>query len=343
VDTEGPRGGLIPGILRFFVVPLVLVGVSVALFAGLGALVGQGPPSTHDLLLRISEGGKNARWQAAMELSNRVYQGEVDLARDERLVLSIAEAFRRARVEGDDPRILRYLSRFLARSPLPAVAPVLEEAVGDGSPDVRMFAAEALAERGDPAALAVLLPRLSDTDAGVRTIAAWAVPLLASKGGADAAVAVRPALLRALGDDAVDVRWNAALGLARLGAPGGEDQVWQMLHRESVRALVEAGATGGGGILSVEGADPATPAQLEERVVANAVSAVYLLRDRSMLDGVRRLAEADPSDRVRDFALKTVAALEEEVARRGPLPQRAPCRAPGGPEAAAVDVTGGRE
>ena len=110
VETESAPGGFLPGVLRFFVVPLLLVGASVAVFAGLGALVNRRPPSAEDLVASIAGGGKNARWQAAQDLSNLVYNREVDLARDERLATAVAEAFRKARADGDDPRVLQLLA-----------------------------------------------------------------------------------------------------------------------------------------------------------------------------------------------------------------------------------------
>ena len=325
VDTGDvpPAAGFLPGVLRFFLVPLVLVAASLAIFAGLGAVVGKGPPTTEDIVRAIAEGGKNARWQAAQELSNQVARGEIDLRKDERLVHTVADAFEKARAGGDDPRVIQHLAVLLGRSGAPAARPALEKALADGNPDVRIFAVAALAEMGDPGTVDALLPRLEDLDPGVRAIAAFAVAGVAGRSGGRGTPEGRAALAKALRDPAVDVRWNAAFGLARLGDPAGADVVWSLLHRDFVRSNLVKGDGAGGGLLSPGGADPASPEEREERVVLNALSAAYRLKDRSMAEGIGALAASDPSDAVRDWAMRASAELDREVREKGPLPQRA--------------------
>jgi len=320
VETESPATGAIPGLLRFFVVPLALVLASLAVFAGLGAVVERGAPDTGDLVSAIAGGGKNARWQAAQDLANRVARGEVDLRADDRLVESLATAFRRARAEGDDPRVLQMFAVLLGRSPAGAARPVLEEALSDGNPDLRIYVLGALAEMGDPASVPPVAARATDVDSGVRTMAVFALSALLEKAGAAAGAAAADPLVHALEDPVVDVRWNAATGLARLGRPEAADTVWMMLHRDYVGAHVRSGDGGSGlpSLLGTGGADPATPGELEERVLLNAVSAAWRLRDRSMIEGVRALAEADPSPSVRDWALRTRDLLDGEIRERGP-------------------------
>jgi hypothetical protein len=308
--------------LRFFVVPLILVSASLGIFAGLGSLIAQGDMKSTDLVDRIALGGKNERWQAAMELSNRVAAGEVDLLQDEALVTAIGEAFVRARAEGDDPRILRYLSRFLARSPNPAVSSALEDALADDHPDVRMYTVEALAQHGGPSTLGSLIPRLDDNDAGVRTVAAWAVSVVGDRAEGHLRVQAGDALRRSLHDPSGDVQWNAALGLARMKEPGGEDQLWALIQPSYVRSRIALPEADLGVLFSTTGSDPASPEELEAQVLRNALSAVYRLEDRSMLDGVRSLANDHRDPGVRDFAMKTRDALEKVVAARGAVPQR---------------------
>ncbi len=318
VDTGDAPGGALPGVLRFFVVPLVLVAASLAVFAGLGALVGQGPPTPPELVRTIAEGGKNARWQAAQELSNQVARGDLDLARDERLSRILAEAFEKARAAGDDPRIVEHLALLLGRADPAVAGPVLNAALADGNPDVRIFVIGALAQQGRAADLGPILARLDDLDPGVRAVAAFsAAGLMARGGGGDPGP-----LRRALRDPSVDVRWNAALGLARIGDPAGADLVWSLLHRDFVRANLRVVGGEGAGFLALRGADPAGPEEREELVVMNALSAAYRLRDRSMHDGVKALAASDPSGPVRDWAMKAAAELEREAREKGPLPQR---------------------
>jgi HEAT repeat protein len=321
VETEAPGAGAIPGVLRFFVVPLVLVGASLAVFAGLGAVVGQGPPTPEDLVREIAAGGKNSRWQAAQELSNQVHAGRIDLRRDERLTQAVVEAFRRARESGDDARVIQYLARLLGRARPDIAGPVLKEALVDGNPDVRLFVTGALADHGSPSDVETLLARLDDSDPGVRAVAAFGAATVMA--GPDREVpagtmlgtaAWRGTLAKALHDPEIDVRWNAALGLARLGDPAGADLVWSMLHRDYVRENLKPLDRGGSGAAG----DPAR----EDEVVLNALSAAYRLRDRSMAAGVRALATGDSSDTVKDWAMRASELLEREVREKGDVPQR---------------------
>jgi hypothetical protein len=312
-------GGFLPGILRFFVVPLVLVGASLAVFAGLGALVKQGSTPTKDLLDRVAEGGKNERWQAAMELANRVVAGEVDPAADDALAERVVVAFRAAREGGDDPRVLHLLSRFLAASPREDAGAALAEAAGDANAGTRIFALDALARRGDASSLDAALARTGDTDPAVRAMAVYATGILAAAappGDTAAARAAEP-LRAALGDDAVDVRWNATLALSRLGIPGGEDELWRMLHPEYLRRHVAPQESGAASLFSTEGADTASVEERTEGVLLNALSAVWRRRDVSMIEGVRALASAELGARVRDRALRTLEALEAEAKAKG--------------------------
>ena len=322
VDTGDAPGGALPGVLRFFVVPLVLVGASLAVFAGLGALVGQGPPTPAELVRTIAEGGKNSRWQAAQELSNQVARGDLDLARDERLSRILADAFEKARAAGDDPRVVEHLALLLGRADPAVAGPVLRGALADGNPDVRIFVIGALAQQAGTADVDLLLARLEDLDPGVRAVAAYSAADAMSRRGTGKDE-WRAALAKALRDPSVDVQWNAGLGLARLGDAAAADLVWNLLHRDFVRANLKTGeGSGAGGFFAFRGADPAGPEEREEFVVLNALSAAYRLRDRSMHDGVKALAASDPSDSVKDWARKAAERLEQESREKGPLPQR---------------------
>ena len=108
----------------------------------------------------------------------------------------------------------------------------LVAALNEGNPTLEMMAAAALAQQGDPAALATLRARLADAELGNRRIAAW---VLGQVGGPQDC-----APLRALAEAETEALarsfyWNA---LARLGAPGALAVVVQDLeaNEEAVRA-----------------------------------------------------------------------------------------------------------
>ena len=226
-----------------------------------------------------------------------------------------------ARASGDDVRVIEHLATLLGRADPEVAGPVLHAALEDGNPDVRIFVLGALAQQEKACDVDRLMARLDDLDPAVRAVAAFAAADLLDRRGGAAEPAL--ALLRkALRDPAVDVRWNAALGLARLGDPAGADIVWSLLHREFVRANLQVGDGEGSGFFAARGADPSGVDQREERVVLNALSAAFRLKDRSMTDGVRALAAKDPSDAVRDWAMKAAEELDRETLAKGAVPQR---------------------
>jgi HEAT repeat protein len=159
-------------------------------------------------------------------------------------------------------------------------------ALEDADAETRIYALWALGAIGDPQALAPLTARLADSDPGLRKTAAIALGEL----GLPEAL---PALRRALDDPIADVRWNGALALARLGSDAGVGVLREMLDRGQV-ALVP-------GI---------TPEQQEDAMV-EAVKALAAVGGADAEALLTRLADGDPSLKVRQ------AALEASRARAG--------------------------
>jgi len=95
-----------------------------------------------------------------------------------------------------------------------------------------------------------------------------------------------------LTDPEPDVRWNAALALARLGSDRGVPVLQEMLDR---------GLTGQ--------ASEITAAQQEEAMV-QAVRALAVVGGESSLSLLADLAEDDPSLKVRQAAIEAKQALD---------------------------------
>jgi hypothetical protein len=329
IITEPPKEGVIPVLLRFFVVPLILVGASLGVFALLGALVAQGDPSSEDLLQRLLSGGTNARWHAAQELSNRVAQGEIDLAADGAFVAGVVRAAGLVLDSGDDPRVFEHLSVFLAASRDPAALDVLRRGAVAPDPDVRLFAVTALARHGDPSSLGAVLERLGDSDPVVRSAAAWSAGSLCRTMDESSRAAAREPLGRALADPDLDVRMNAALAAGRNGWPEAGEMIWKMLHPGWIRERLAGDEGGLRTLLRPEGGTPVTREQREDGILLNALTVVYALKDRSMIEGVRGLAQSHRSPQVQGAAMEVLRVLQAEVDAGGSVPQRS-APTPGG-------------
>jgi HEAT repeat protein len=284
-DGEPRRLGTPFLVLQFFLFPMAIVAVCVGVFVVFGLIANEGK-GARDYLDDIRRGGANRRWQAAFELTKVLQSGKDKALADPQFVPEVMEVYQAS--GSDDPRVRRYLTLALGRLRDPRAVPALSRvARGEGGvadPETQIYAVMALGSIGDPAALPALLPLATSSDAGMRKAVAHALGSLPSDES-------RAALTSALGDTVEDVRWNAALALARRGDDAAAPVLMTMLDRAHMDAV--AGL-----------AEP----QREEAIV-EAVRAAAVVPDPSLRPALERLRASDPSLQVREAA---AAALEPQ-------------------------------
>lgn len=227
VDEEPERQTTPFLVLQFFVFPMAIVAVCVAVFVIFGLVAGEskGPK---DYLNQVRTGSANQRWQAAFELAKELQAKKDPGLAEPAFATLLLDTFVQAKT--DDPRVRRYLALALGRLGDASAVPVLLETIaapegGDGDPETRIYAVWALGAIGDPKAVPELVRLAGDPDAGLRKSALHAL-------GAFATDDARLALVAGLGDAVEDVRWNAALGLARQKDERAAPVLLQMLDRE---------------------------------------------------------------------------------------------------------------
>ncbi len=273
-------------LLQFIVIPLALAGVCAGIFLGINWMTAR-DRSPGDYAQDLRSPDRRTRWIAAYEAARS------DLA-DPELVPVLVELLGEA---GAD--------RELPWSPIDALKP------GGGSPSqIRWFAAQALGRLKDPRAVEPLRRALADADGGVRVHAALALGELAAPeavgdlagllaGDGDpgvrkaAAVALgsvpgdpaRAALARGLSDVDIQVRWNAALSLARLSDGTGGALIGEMLDRARVAVVQVPSADGG--VRTV------TEAEIQG-ILAAAIRGASLLDPERFGPAIERL-ESDPN------------------------------------------------
>jgi HEAT repeat protein len=276
-------------VLQFFIFPLAIVGVCVAVFVIFGLIAGESK-GAHDFLTEVRTGGATRRWQAAFELSKVLQAGKDPALADPKFRAELVKLFQEAK--NDDPRVRRYLALAMGRLGDPAAVPVLLEALHDEGtegrpvdPETRVYALWALGAIGDPAALPELRARAKDEDAGLRKTAIHA---LGGLPGDD----VRATLLAGLEDGVEDVRWNAALALARRGETAAVPVLLLMTDRAHLEAVT--GLTG----------------EQREQVMLEAVASAAGLPSPELLAALERLRDHDPSLKVREAARKALDGLD---------------------------------
>jgi HEAT repeat protein len=274
--------------VQFFLIPLAVVGITVAVYVGFRSLLAD-DRKAQDYLAEVRTGGLDRRWPAAYELSRQMADPKVRA--DRTLAPALVKAFVDAK--DDDPRVRQYLALAIGRldPPLPpdAIAE-LKKTVDSSDGDARISAIWALGSSGDPSAIATLEPLYESPDAGVRKMTVYALGALPG----DTQLAT---LRAALQDAAADVRWNAAVALARKGQHDGVPVLRQMLDRQYVEQTVKRE------VRLDEDRDPIAD------VMISGLRAAATLKDAALKSTVATLSQSDRSMKVRQAALEALKVM----------------------------------
>jgi HEAT repeat protein len=271
-------------VLQFFIFPMAIVAVCVTVFVIFGLIASEGK-GARAYLDEVRTGSANRRWQAAFELS-KVLQARKDPSlADPAFADELVRVFSGA--GADDPRVRRYLALALGRLGDKRAVPALvlaAESKGDASadPDTQVYAVWALGAIGDPEAVPTLVSLARSEDAGLRKAAVHAL-------GSFPGEAARAALLTAVNDPVEDVRWNAAVALARRRDPAAAPVLLQMMDRRHLAAIADL------------------TAEQREEAVLQATQAAAVVPDPALRSALEGLRDSDPSMQVRATAR---AALE---------------------------------
>jgi HEAT repeat protein len=286
--TRNPLAAAPALAVQFFLIPLAVVGVTVLLYVGFRTLVAD-ERDPQQYLAEIRYGGWYRQWPAAYELSQLMADPRVRA--DRSLGPELVKAFDEAK--DSDPRVRRYLALAIGRldPPLPpdAVA-MLTRSLDDQDSEARISAIWALGSSGDPSVVPRLEPLYASSDPGIRKMVVYALGALPG----DAQVTT---LRTALEDSAADVRWNAAVALARHGRSEGVPVLRQMLDRSYVEQVVKREVNQSGDL------DPIAD------VMISGLRAAAALKDSTLRSSIEGLSQQDRSLKVRQAALEALKAI----------------------------------
>jgi len=275
--------------VQFFLIPLTVVAVTVTVYIGFRSLLAD-DRSPKDYLAEIRNGGSDRRWPAAYELSRLMANPKVRA--DKSLAPALVKAFQESK---NDPDVRRYLALAIGRldPPLPADAVSdLTHALDDPDSQTRISVIWALGSSGDEAVVPRLIPLYSapDTDAGIRKMVVYALGALPG----DSQVAT---LRTALQDSTPDVRWNAAVALARHGRSEGATVLHEMIDRAYVERTVKRD------VRQDEDQDPIAD------VMISGIRAGAAIKDPSLKPAIETLSQQDRSMKVRQAALEALKVI----------------------------------
>ena len=274
--------------VQFFLIPLAVVGITVTVYVGFRSMLAD-DRKAQDYLVEVRNGGSDRRWPAAYELSRLMADPRVRA--DRALAPELVKAFVAAK--DDDPRVRQYLALAIGRldPPLPAEAVAeLTKTLDSSDGEARISAIWALGSSGDPAVVPTLQPLYESPDAGIRKMTVYALGALPG----DAQLAT---LRTALQDSTADVRWNAAVALARKGHHDGVPVLRQMLDRDYVEHTVKRD------VRQDEDRDPIAD------VMISGLRAAATLKDGALKTSVTTLSQTDRSMKVRQAALEALKVI----------------------------------
>jgi HEAT repeat protein len=277
--------------VQFFLIPLAVIGITVLVYAGFRSMLAD-DRTPQDYLAEIQWGGANRRWPAAYELSRLMADPKVRA--DRALGPALVGALDAAR--DDDPRVRRYLALAIGRLDPPLSPPAvtaLTRALDDPDSETRITAIWALGSSADPSVAQTLQPLYESSDAGIRKMVVYALGALPGDGP------VRT-LQTALADSAPDIRWNAAVALARHGNSDGISVLRQMLDRTYVEQTVKRD------VATTDDMDPVAD------VIISGVRAAAVLNDASLRESITTLSQQDRSMKVRQAALEALKEMQTQ-------------------------------
>jgi len=275
-DKEKSKLGII--VHSFFIVPFLIAICCVLVFLSVRILTMENR-TVHDYLSDIRDGGSSKRWQAAFELSKLLANEKVDL-KNERFLSGMTDLFERS--THDDVRVRQYLALAMGRSGSPAfLKPLLTSLKEEKNEDAIPSQIQALGLLGSGEAITTILPYLAHASSNIRLTAVIALGNIKD-------VSTIPQLQKHLGDEEVNVQWDAAIALAKMGNSGGREKLLQLLDRDFLSQFKEIDR------------------REQIQVLLVAIRAAALLKDSELNQAIKKLGDSDKNMEVRRVALEVL-------------------------------------
>ena len=171
----------------------------------------------------------------------------------------------------------------------PEVIPALREALQtEEDPSVQIYLIWALGVKKVKKSVDQILPYLKSPDEDLRKMASYILGALEEP---KAVAALEPLL----SDTARDVRWNAALSLAKLGKGSGYSILIKMLDRHALEQ------------------EEALPEEKIEEIMTNAAKGIALLDKPESLEILAKISNSDKNLKVRQAAMEALAYQKQKA------------------------------
>ena len=269
---------------KLFITPFFIAAAAIGLFFSFTFFFSESK-DRFDYLESIKIGGASNRWHSAFMLS-KILRANYDEPVDDRFMNELLSIYKNAK--SDDPRVRRYLTLALGHISDPRSIESLKDATLDADDETRLYALWSLGKLGTKNVHEDLENFLSDPDPGMRKLSAH---LLGSVEGGNPEIALKVAL----SDPVDDVKWNAALSLAKRGDKAGLEVLEMMLDREYLHRHDQMDES------------------LKEVTIQSAIIAIGNLHEVVLKEKLEALRDSDPSMKVRQAAIDALNMFEEKI------------------------------
>jgi len=262
----------------FFLIPLMITIIGVMFFFAFKVLTYE-TSSPNDYLTDIQIGSSTKRWQSAYELSKLLSNPEL-VPTDEGFKNKMVSIYEHS--IHDDPMVRTYMALAMGRTGQQEYGPILMEGMNDEDMESRLAAIKALGLLGyTPAVNGIQKFTAENFSNAERLAATIALGNIGEK-------SIIPILQKLLDDEEPNIRWDAAIALAKLEDSSGVEVIVNLLDRSYF--------------------DHFTEVDEEEKVQAIliAIQVSSQFPSNLFVTNLLKLAAFDKNMQIRDLAIKTL-------------------------------------
>ena len=262
----------------FFLIPLIITIVGVMFFFMFKVLTYE-TSSPNDYLTDVQIGSATKRWQSAYELSKLLSNPEL---------VPIDEGFKNKMISiykhsvHDDPMVRTYMTLAMGRTGKQEYGSILIDGMNDKDQGSRLAAIKALGLLAYAPAVKAVQEFTAEKYSNAERLAATIA--LGSMGD----TSTIPILQKLLNDEEPNIRWDAAIALAKLEDSSGFSVIVNLLDRSYFDHFTEVDA------------------EEEVRAILVAIQVSSQFPSKLFVTNLLKLATFDKNMQIRDLAIKTL-------------------------------------
>ena len=272
----------------FFLIPF-MIAVFGAVFFLLFKFITYETNSPEDLLNQVKVGSASKRWQSAFELAKILNNPDADPLTDS-FKDQLISAYERS--VHDDALVRSYLAMAMGSTKDTIFGKILVSGLEDETLETRVAAIQAIGFLKYYPATKSIRNLIETTDTQTEKLTATiALGMIGDP-------STIPHLIKLLEDEEANIRWDAAIALAKMGDNSGSYIIERLLDREYLKKF--------------EQIDPLE----EKKVIMIAIKTASILFDKRFEDKLSLLSKNDQDLSVRNAAIK---ALENNYSKMEPI------------------------